>query len=981
MRLLSLLSVMLISIASYSQTATLKGRVLDRKTKTPIEFAAVVLGEGTGVGSVSDSKGSFRITNVSIGEYILKVSCLGYVTQNVKVYVSKAKTNDVTVYLPEMSLAIDEVTVTARRKTEDATTAYTIGRTALDHLQAVSVADVMSLLPGERTNNSFKLTDGSSHAITLRGASGEDGTPGFGTVVEIDGARVSTNGVTKMAATDTRSIASNNIESIEVVTGVPSVEYGDLTNGVVKVKTFRGKTPFMIEAGVRPNTQVYSFSKGFDLGKKKGVINASYERARSTADLASPYTSYVRNAITLKYSNTFRTARHKLVDFDWSVNGNIGGYNSKSDPDAYRETYTKYRDNALRSSLSVNYLANSPWLSSLNAGVSVSYSDTRTEGKVAQSAASAQPSMHSTVDGYFVGEKYDENPNASIVLLPVGYYYYTGIEDSKPLNYRAFLKARWSHRFGKLSSHLLLGSEFKGDGNLGRGEYYDDVRTAPTWREYRYDDLPFTNNLSLYAEEELRVQFPHSHLRLKAGVRQDMTFIKQSIYGTVSSLSPRFNASYTFAENPDAFVKSITFRAGWGKAVKLPSFDMLYPRTTYVDRLAFAPGTMADGTTYYAYHTETNTAVYNPDLKWQYNIMRELGIDARLKGVRMQLSFYYNTMRSPYSSAGKMYLPFSYKLTTQTALEGCTIPSADRRYEIDQTTGVVTVHDKTGANPSQELGYTVINDWKTRSYSINSSPSKRIGLEWVLDFDRIKSLNTSVRLDGKYYYYRSAREEIIPSSSTLTSADGQPYKYVGYYVGGASASNGMETRNLNTNLTITTHIPRIRMIFSLRVEGTFMRSQQRLSEYGGVTRSYVLDSQSSNLPSAAGGSIYGGDKYVVTYPLYYTSRDDMNTQVPFLEKYLWASQNDKQLYNDLSKLLVKSTTGYIFKEWSYSPYFSANLNITKEIGKNVSLSFYANNFYDTLRKVKAHHTDTEMSLYNSAFVTPFNYGVSLKLKL
>lgn len=72
MRLLSLLSVMLISIASYSQTATLKGRILNRKTKAPIEYAAVVLGEGTGVGSVSDSKGAFRITNVSIGEYILK---------------------------------------------------------------------------------------------------------------------------------------------------------------------------------------------------------------------------------------------------------------------------------------------------------------------------------------------------------------------------------------------------------------------------------------------------------------------------------------------------------------------------------------------------------------------------------------------------------------------------------------------------------------------------------------------------------------------------------------------------------------------------------------------------------------------------------------------------------------------------------------------------------------------------------------------
>lgn len=973
--------MVLVDVMCHAQTATLSGRVLDKKSKAPIEFAAVVLGEGTGIGSISDSKGTFRITNVSIGEYILKVSCLGYVTQSVKVYVSKAKTNDVTVYLPEMSLAIDEVTVTARRKTEDATTAYTIGRTALDHLQAVSVADVMSLLPGERTNNSFKLTDGSSHAVTLRGTSGEDGTPGFGTVVEVDGARVSSNGVVGMAATDTRSIASNNIESIEVVTGVPSVEYGDLTNGVVKVKTFRGKTPFMIEAGVRPNTQVYSFSKGFGLGGKKGVINTSYERARSTSDLASPYTSYVRNALTLKYSNTFLTSRHRQVDLDWSVNGNVGGYNSKSDPDAYRDTYTKYRDDALRSSLSINYLVNSPWLSSLNVGASVSYSDTRTEGKVAQSAASALPSIHSKEDGYFVGERYDDNPDASIVLLPVGYYYYTDVIDSKPLNYNVFAKTRWSHRFGKMSSRLLVGGEFKGDGNLGRGEYYDDMRTAPTWREYRYDDLPFTNNLSLYAEEELRIRFPHSHLRLKAGLRQDMTFIKQSIYGTVSSLSPRFNASYTFAENPEAFVKSITLRGGWGKAVKLPAFDMLHPRTSYVDRLAFAPGTMADGTTYYAYHTETNTAVYNPDLKWQYNIMRELGVDARLKGVRMQLSFFYNTMREPYSSNGRMYLPFDYKLTTQTALEDCVIPSADRRYEIDRNTGVVTVYDKTGVNPSQQLDYTVIHDWKTRSYSINSSPSKRIGLEWILDFDKINPLNTTVRLDGKYYYYRSVREELIPSSSSLTSSDGQPYKYVGYYVGGSSASNGMETRRLNTNLTITTHIPRIRMIFSLRVEGTFINTQQRLSEYSGGVRSYVVDKQSDNLPSASGGSIYAGDNYVVSYPLYYVSRDDMNTQVPFLEKYQWASQNDKQLYNDLSKLLVKSNTGYFFKKWSYSPYFSANLNVTKEIGRSVSLSFYANNFYDTLRKIKARHTDTEMSLYNSAFVTPFNYGVSLKLKL
>ena len=69
-----------------------------------------------------------------------------------------------------------------------------------------------------------------------------------------------------------------------------------------------------------------------------------------------------------------------------------------------------------------------------------------------------------------------------------------------------------------------------------------------------------------------------------------------------------------------------------GKAVKLPSFEMLYPWETYVDRLAFAPGAMADGTTYYAYHTHPVLPVYNPELQWQYSIMREAGMDIRLKG-------------------------------------------------------------------------------------------------------------------------------------------------------------------------------------------------------------------------------------------------------------------------------------------------------------------------------------------------------------
>ena len=78
---------------------------------------------------------------------------------------------------------------------------------------------------------------------------------------------------------------------------------------------------------------------------------------------------------------------------------------------------------------------------------------------------------------------------------------------------------------------------------------------------------------------------------------------------------------------------------------------------------------------------------------------------------------------------------------------------------------------------------------------------------------------------------------------------------------------------------------------------------------------------------------------------------------------------------------MKSNSGYMFKEWKYSPYFSANLNVTKEIGDHLAISFYANNFFDTMRKIKSHHTDTEISLFDSGYVPPFNYGITLKLKL
>ena len=69
-----------------------------------------------------------------------------------------------------------------------------------------------------------------------------------------------------------------------------------------------------------------------------------------------------------------------------------------------------------------------------------------------------------------------------------------------------------------------------------------------------------------------------------------------------------------------------------------------------------------------------------------------------------------------------VYTPYSYNLTTQEHLNNCEIPSANRVYSIDQQTGIVTVTDKTGASPSQELSYNTRNTFKSNIQYRNGSP-------------------------------------------------------------------------------------------------------------------------------------------------------------------------------------------------------------------------------------------------------------------
>ena len=375
------------------------GRVIDESTLQPLPYAIVKV-SNLDLWATTDANGTFVIENIPQGPTSIEVRTLGYVTRTVQFNINR-NTDLKNIRLKEENLSIPGVEVTARKKSTIGTTTYSIDRNTLDHSQALSLNDIMALLPGGQTVNST-LTDDSRMA--LRSASGERGNAAFGTAIEVDGMRLNNNAsMSETQSASTRNISTSNIESIEVIAGIPGVEYGDISNGVVKVNTRRGHTPWIMEASMNPYTRQVALSKGMALAKNAGTLNFSLEHARSFTDIASPHTAYSRNIMSATYNKVFRMKGSSL-NLTTSLTGNIGGYNSEADPDAFRDTYQRQRDNQLRANLQIDWLCNSKRSGVFNVALQAAFStaDRRSESYTNTSSSSTQAYLHTMTNGYAI---------------------------------------------------------------------------------------------------------------------------------------------------------------------------------------------------------------------------------------------------------------------------------------------------------------------------------------------------------------------------------------------------------------------------------------------------------------------------------------------------------------------------------------------------------------------------------------------------
>jgi hypothetical protein len=881
---------------------------------------AIVMGncllQPLGAYATTNADGKATIANVPAGSYTLQTTYVGF--EELKTQVLVTKDLDLRLQLTPTSLALKEVVVTAKQNVAGASTASIIGRQAIDHLQATSLADVMQLVPGQLMGNADLTV---RTPLQLRSLS-YNSTSAFGSSIIVDGVPISNNGEvtqggyssTAAVGTDLRQVSADNIEQVEVIRGIPSAEYGDLTSGLVVVHSKTGVTPWMVRAKMNPELQNYSLGKGFALGRA-GIVNLNADYAKAWGDPRMKTRSYNRYTFGVGYGLDITRKWHTETKLrymrmrDWSGN----------DPDAVDDgTSNDSRNFTLglthNGRLSLNRLLVRTL--SYTVGLSLNRLDTRNT-TYRGNASGLIPLITARETGYFS------------VPWKTSSYLATGITESRPGSFYAKVGDAFYLKAGPTRQSFKLGTEYHCDWNSGRGYYNADegLPYAPNsnGRPRAFSDIPALHQLSLYGEDQFNWNLDRVHrLRVQLGLR----FTSQQPFSAIAttSLSPRLNISFSLTPWLD-------LRGGFGLNAKTPSLAYLYPDKKYDDRVSANYMPPSDpAAQLLVYHTQVYDVKRSTEMKNATTTKVELGLDFRLPHQR-QISLLAYQDRTP-NGFGPVTEYTAYRYNYYTPGHGLIL-----------SPGAATMLDP--AHPAQT--FTVMT---TTGKVGNTLSSLNRGVEFSLDLGRISALNTTLELSGAYTESKSwstdlnsasPRPALLPSSYTIYGFS--PFKVI--YPSGKDFSR--YRRFLNT-LRIVTAIPALRLVASFSAQVIWHNYSYSFTAdrepIGWITPDLV---RHEITPSMAGGYIALDGTYHDTKP----------------------ASGDAIRISDLS---VKTSDN----QPATSP-ITWNLmgRLTKELGKLGGLSLFVNNlmFYEPF--LRSDQTAT-LSQRNTG---TFGYGIELYLKL
>lgn len=775
-RVFSLLSIlMLFGVSAYgrdSGTYTIKAVILD-KTGEPLSGATMQLVQ-SGLWGISGKDGEVEIRNVPRLPVAYKVSMLGY--KDVEGEICLDGKDNVRILMEEESLSMREVVVVAQAGQGGESTTSIIGRQALDHLQATSLKDILQLLPGGVSMKNPSLTSpGQFKVRTL--ASDDNAT--FGAAIIINGMPVSTNanmntglGLSSISSgnsgADLRSIATDDIESVEIIRGVASAEYGDVSSGVMIVNKRIGVSDLNMKARIMPGIMQLHAGKGFDI-KSAGSLNISADYARGTSDPRFLTDKYNRGILSLAHRKT-------LLDKTWTLTTNIDlSYTGEwkgadpDEPEAMKKFFSSRDAFSLRLSHNGMLKLDKALARTLKYDVALSLSSDHIFNDRLVSVGSGAI-LDATKDGMYEGTPY-----------PSSYETLSGTK-SNPVMYWAKFSDLFYLNVGNMSNRFNVGTEWKIEGNRGIGQYDKTLKFKAFAQDRirRFCDIPYMNQISAYVEDNVVLTFSerrYPNITGQVGVR--WTVVQPWRNERMMALSPRLN----IAVNP---VRYLSLRLGYGISEKVPSLQDLYPSPDYYD---FYNMSVSDGQkSYYLYSTRVfdNKPI---SIKTMRGTKYELGFDVRLdNGMSFSVVGYHEKVSRGFGSDNSEWKTLVFDVWN----------AADVTF-----TGQKPIYDQQNPSRRDTVLYNLIRPGNPKS-------RRNRGIEFDFNFGKIKATNTSFYLSGAWSETRSSSSNL---GYKLPVGEARNYGPV-YVVYPESSYSFSESRRFSATLRVVQHIPAIRFIVS-----------------------------------------------------------------------------------------------------------------------------------------------------------------------
>lgn len=772
----------------------------------------------------SPIKQDFNLTNAKgnttfyliKGTYEVQFFHIAYVSKKIKLEVISNQT--IPIVLQQENSTLEEVVITATEN-KGLQTSSKINRKAMEHLQPSSFSDLMELLPGGKSATP-NLTSNNRILIREFGQSGgQYNTSSLGVQFVMDGNVWNTNAdmqtslneshyigknnvfmsskrYTSDTGVDMRTLSTNDIDNVEIIRGIPTASFGDLTSGLVIINRKSGKTKWQGRIKTDGFSKMYYLSKGFEIDKTWD-LNVSLDYLNAKSDPRDNYETYqrisssIRSTKRINLSNQILTWR-SFLDYNGTIDKNV------FDPDTGYNKVDKYKNSRQRISFTNNfdYIFNESSLfhnikltSSLRQGF-----EDLDQTKFVQFSG---PTVVSTATSTGVNEGY----------FPEISYISNFKTEGRPLDINAKLETRLDLKIGEFIQQIETGFDFKYSKNNGAGQIYDLLKPPTekmTTRPRPFNTIPASQNIAFFLGNTMNHQIAEHRLNLYAGLRLSKVLGMDSDYDLSNRIfiEPRVNFQWNlplFKIGKEYLKTDLTL--GYGTLYKQPTLLMLYPNTSYLDYQQLNFYHPNESLRYVNFMTYAEDFT-NKQLNAAKNTKKEIRIDLSYSKHEFFITYFDENMPNGFRSSAR-FNTYQYK-----------------RYSTED----IDFENLTEKPNIEDLPYETRKVLHKYTSNENGSSTHKKGIEFGYSSPRLESIDTRFTFSGAWFktnYTNTDPYHEIPSKSI----GGNGYPYVGIYKNDYGYSNS----GLNYNLIVDTYLSDLDMNISASFQGTLFSTKSRVA--------------------------------------------------------------------------------------------------------------------------------------------------------